>query len=180
MGATGATGATGPEGATGVLGEQGATGDTGQQGATGLTGTTGTSVSTASVVDGNLEIVLTNDTTINAGSVIGPIGATGAQGATGVTENPFTQIFTISNATSSTLPSNGALVVSGGVGIAGTLNVAQSIYLGRFVGLHSTDNTYLSSFTGTPTGVVVFHTNSGVPAVFDGTGWINFAGTSLF
>jgi len=98
----------------------------------------------------------------------------------GTIENPFSQIFTISNATSSTSPTNGALVVSGGVGIGGTLIVAQSMFTGRFFGLNNTSTSFLSSFTGTPTGAVVFHTNSGKPAVFNGTSWTDFSGSALF
>jgi len=71
-------------GATGVAG---ATGTTGVRGATGATGATGVGVNVVnayvSIPDGNLILVLSDSTTINAGTVVGPAGADGATGIGG-------------------------------------------------------------------------------------------------
>ena len=70
----------GPQGATGATGPQGATGTQGPQGPAGV------DVSSATI-NGSDELVLTlsDASTVNAGSVVGPQGATGAQGPTGNT-----------------------------------------------------------------------------------------------
>jgi hypothetical protein len=52
----------------------------------------------------------------------GPDGATGVQGiqgATGAVANPFTDVFQVTNATSSTSKTNGAVVINGGLGVGG-------------------------------------------------------------
>lgn len=67
-----------------VIGPKGDKGDTGPQGPAGLTGDTGIGFSAATVVDGKLIITKTNDTTIDAGSVIGPKGDKGDKGDTGL------------------------------------------------------------------------------------------------
>ena len=68
----------GPQGATGSQGIQGIKGDTGEQGPAGL------SVTSASVNSfGRLLIVKSDNSTVDAGSVIGPQGAQGLKGDTG-------------------------------------------------------------------------------------------------
>ena len=71
-------------GATGATGAVGATGATGATGAVGATGVSGVDIVNAYVTGGNLILVLSDTTLINAGTVIGPTGAAGASGgATG-------------------------------------------------------------------------------------------------
>ena len=68
----------GPQGATGSQGIQGIKGDTGEQGPAGL------SVTSASVNSfGRLLIVKSDNSTVDAGTVIGPTGAQGIKGDTG-------------------------------------------------------------------------------------------------
>jgi len=68
----------GPQGATGAQGIQGVTGDTGSQGPAGL------SVTSASVNSfGRLLIVKSDNSTVDAGSVVGPQGVQGIKGDTG-------------------------------------------------------------------------------------------------
>ena len=68
----------GPQGATGAQGIQGIKGDTGEQGPAGL------SVTSASVNSfGRLLIVKSDNSTVDAGTVIGPTGAQGIKGDTG-------------------------------------------------------------------------------------------------
>ena len=68
----------GPQGATGSQGIQGIKGDTGEQGPAGL------SVTSASVNSfGRLLIVKSDNSTVDAGSVVGPQGAQGIKGDTG-------------------------------------------------------------------------------------------------
>jgi len=70
----------GPQGATGSQGTQGIKGDTGSQGPAGL------SVTSASVNSfGRLLIVKSDNSTVDAGSVVGPTGAQGIKGDTGAT-----------------------------------------------------------------------------------------------
>ena len=70
----------GPQGATGSQGIQGITGNTGSQGPAGL------SVTSASVNSfGRLLIVKSDNSTVDAGSVVGPQGAQGIKGDTGAT-----------------------------------------------------------------------------------------------
>jgi len=83
-GAVGATGATGPAGVKGDTGAAGPTGAKGDTGATGAKGDTGIGIFNAVVnQSGNLTITLTDASTINAGSVVGPQGPTGATGPAG-------------------------------------------------------------------------------------------------
>jgi len=67
-----------------VIGPQGATGTTGAQGPQGSTGATGLGIYSV-VVDGsgNLQVTLTDASTINAGSTVGPQGPQGAAGPAG-------------------------------------------------------------------------------------------------
>ena len=67
----GATGAQGPAGATGAQGPAGQNGAQGPAGQNGANGTNGVSVTNAQVVNGNLMITLSNNTTIDVGSVSG-------------------------------------------------------------------------------------------------------------
>ena len=68
-------------GATGATGDVGSTGGTGAKGATGVSGV---DIVNAYVTGGNLILVLSDTTLINAGTVVGPTGAAGASGgATG-------------------------------------------------------------------------------------------------
>ena len=70
----------GPQGATGAQGIQGIQGDTGLQ------GPAGTSIASASVNNlGRLLIVKTDNSTVDAGYVLGPQGQQGIQGETGAT-----------------------------------------------------------------------------------------------
>jgi collagen type VII alpha len=67
-----------------VIGPKGDQGATGATGATGAKGDQGVSVYQAVVDgDGNLQVTLDDATTINAGSVIGPMGPQGVQGPAG-------------------------------------------------------------------------------------------------
>lgn len=59
--------------------------------------------------------------------------------------NTFTGIQTISNGTNSTTTSNGALIVSGGVGIGGNLNVSGSVYIAGLLTAVSTSIQYVTS-----------------------------------
>jgi hypothetical protein len=130
-GPTGATGATGAQGAastiTGPTGARGATGAastiTGPTGAQGLAGSPGTPGST-----GPTGASLTGPT--------GEQGPTGPAGSGGGTIDP-TQVVTITNDTASTGPGSGALVVAGGVGIGGDVQVAGSMVADNFVSTSS-------------------------------------------
>jgi hypothetical protein len=55
------------------------------------------------------------------------LGPAGPIGATGTITNPFADPFTFSNASDSSGPAGGALVVSGGLGVGLTLHVGTSI-----------------------------------------------------
>jgi hypothetical protein len=72
-----------------AVGQQGIAGNDGAPGNNGAQGPQGVSVTSAVVdINGDLQVTLSNASTINAGSVIGPqgpVGATGAQGGTGPT-----------------------------------------------------------------------------------------------
>jgi hypothetical protein len=69
-----------------VVGPQGATGATGPQGPQGSTGSTGVGVAGAAVNgSGQLVITLTDGSTVNAGSSVGPQGPQGVAGPTGPT-----------------------------------------------------------------------------------------------
>lgn len=90
-GARGATGLQGPAGAQGPEGPAGATGPAGPQGVQGVAGPKGDTGDqgigiTSAVVDagGNLIITLTNGSTINAGSSVGPKGDAGPMGPQGL------------------------------------------------------------------------------------------------
>ena len=104
-GSVGDTGSTGASGLTGATGPQGATGAVGFAGQFGSTGATG------------------------------PQGATGVQGiqgnigATGTISNPFTSVFTITNATNSISTDSGALQVAGGAGIGGDVVIGKVLSL---------------------------------------------------
>jgi hypothetical protein len=70
----------------GPKGDTGETGATGAQGVTGSTGAAGVGISTAAVNgSGNLIITKTDNSTIDAGSVVGPKGDQGITGNTGAT-----------------------------------------------------------------------------------------------
>lgn len=84
----------GATGATGVAGSPG-----GATGSTGATGPTGLYVVSATVTQGQLELLLNDASVINAGAVLGPVGPTGVVGATGV---------------------QGSTGPAGGIGIAGS------------------------------------------------------------
>jgi plastocyanin len=83
-GPAGPTGNTGPQGIQGPVGNTGPAGATGNTGPAGATGNTGISISTASIVSGNLIITLSNTSTINTGTVVGTAGATGNTGPQGI------------------------------------------------------------------------------------------------
>ena len=85
-GAAGATGPQGPQGTTGPAGPAGATGAQGATGAKGDTGAQGVSVTSATINNlGHLILTLSNSTTIDAGSTVGPQGPQGLQGPQGAT-----------------------------------------------------------------------------------------------
>lgn len=86
QGPAGSTGATGAQGPAGAVGPRGLTGLQGPQGLTGPAGTDGVSVTSAVVnANGNLILTLSNGSTINAGSSVGPAGPQGIQGVKGDT-----------------------------------------------------------------------------------------------
>jgi len=144
-GATGTAGATGPAGANGVgittatvngtgkliitktdsttvdagsvVGPTGATGATGAQGPQGATGATGLGIYSV-VVDGsgNLQVTLTDATTVNAGSTVGPQGPQGAAGPAG------------------RAIANGGVVVDAGGNLQVTLTDGTTINAGKVVG----------------------------------------------
>jgi hypothetical protein len=146
-GPTGAKGATGPKGATG---QQGATGVNGAKGATGPTGAPGSATNTGATGPAGMQGPTGPAGSGGGASGTGPTGPAGVAGSTGPTgiQGPTgipgptgagggsidpTKIVTITNNTPSTTPSNGALVVSGGVGVGGAVRSASSIYAQSFV-----------------------------------------------
>ena len=150
----------GPQGATGSQGIQGIKGDTGEQGPAGL------SVTSASVNSfGRLLIVKSDNSTVDAGSVIGPQGAqgikgdTGAAGATGPAG---------SNGTSGT---NGVGITTAAVNGSGNLIITKTdsstVDAGSVIGPQgpqgATGNTGAAGATG-PRGISVYQ------AVVDGDG----------
>ena len=131
-GATGATGATGNTGATGITGSIGVTGNigiTGATGATGSTGATGNTGSTGAGVTGSTGATgatgSTGATGISITGATGPAGVTGATGPAGSVNGSAP--LHITDTTQSKNCTNGALVVDGGVGIVGDLNVCGFI-----------------------------------------------------
>lgn len=103
-GPTGWTGYTGATGATGYTGRTGPTGPTGPTGSTGYTGPTGSTGYTGQT---------------------GSTGFTGLTGPTGAFSGSYAGLVQFTNTASSTNVNTGAMVVSGGVGVGGALNVAS-------------------------------------------------------
>lgn len=141
-GATGSTGATGPQGATGATGYEGATGATGPQGATGsgATGSTGPAGATGSTGPQGIP---------GTAAALGGTGATGLRGTTGATGPQFVggavaNAINITNTTQSADTTTGALIVLGGAGINGNLNVAGTVQL---VGRSTTTNVVVKTNT---------------------------------
>jgi hypothetical protein len=109
QGDQGPTGAQGDIGPTGPQGDIGPTGPQGDQGPTGAQGIEG--------IQGD----------------IGPTGPQGDQGPTGAGID-LSSVVSISNSTVSTNPGDGALVVTGGAGIGGDLNVGGNVIADNFSG----------------------------------------------
>ncbi|MFM6976284.1 MAG: hypothetical protein ACKOW2_05495, partial [Sphingobacteriaceae bacterium] len=83
-GPQGAQGIQGPAGAAGATGPQGPAGANGTNGVDGTNGADGLSVSTAVIdVNGDLILTLSDNSTVNAGSAVGPQGIQGVQGPAG-------------------------------------------------------------------------------------------------
>ena len=83
VGAKGDKGDKGDTGAQGIQGEQGIQGVQGEKGDTGAAGKDGVGIETITIDNGNLKITLTNETTLDLGSIKGETGAQGIQGEKG-------------------------------------------------------------------------------------------------
>ena len=85
-GETGEAGPKGDKGEQGIQGEKGDKGDKGEQGIQGIQGETGTKgddgvgIETIIIENGNLKIALTDETTLDLGSIKGEKGESGAAG----------------------------------------------------------------------------------------------------
>jgi hypothetical protein len=133
---TGAIGYTGSAGTNGFIGSAGAVGYIGSRGFIGSAGTNGTNGYTGSAGTNG-----TNGFIGSAGTngFIGSVGATGSFNGSTSTQVQFT------NATASTSTTTGALVVTGGVGVGGTVTA------GKFAG----DGSSLTNVTVSQAGNIV-------------------------
>ena len=69
----------------------------------------------------------------------------------------------------------GNLVVQGGVGIWG------SVFVGKWTVPYNVSTATLKTYTGTPTGAIVFNTDNSKPAFYNGSSWIDMVtGTTLY
>jgi hypothetical protein len=105
-------------------------------------------------------------------TVEGPTGPTGPSGAI---ENPFSSVFTITNVTEAISTDTGALQVVGGVGIGG------SLFVGQWHTLWNVSTATVQTFTGTPTGAIVYINDPLYlkPIVYNGTNWTDFSGNII-
>jgi hypothetical protein len=95
---------------------------------------------------------------------------------TGDATTVTSQAIVFSNTGSATSTSTGALVVTGGVGVGG------SVFVGKWLVPMNMTSSTAKSFTGTPTGAHIFLTGVGYnkPAYWDGTKWYTGAGNALY
>jgi hypothetical protein len=140
---------TGLAGATGATGSNGATGTNGTNGATGVAGNTGNTGATGS------SITVTDDNTTNA--TYYPLIDTAAGGSSSFKTtssyfkyNPNNTAggLTVSNTTASTTTATGALIVAGGVGIAGAAYHGGTIFAQAASGVVYLTGGYMGNANG--------------------------------
>jgi hypothetical protein len=154
-----------------VKGVKGDTGEAGATGATGATGAQGISVTSATVNgSGHLILTLSNGTTIDAGSSVGPAGPQGPQGEQGI-EGPAGTSYTINNKTGQVQVYGVGATTQPGYDLeidlankANKLTTARNIALtGKVTGLASFDGsanvTMLTSLNGVSTSEISEGTN---------------------
>jgi hypothetical protein len=93
--------------------------------------------------------------------------------SSGLTGNLTANTLTITSTTASTTDSNGALIVAGGVGIGGNLNVGGPVTLNSAIRFANLTTTQINAITSITTGMTVYNYTTGNIQVYNGTKWAN-------